>query len=114
MDSNIRLISKSYARGRLEATPTGFPIPDEGPVDAARRSLDPESGGTYRLFRTTSAIEECDMPTYEFRCEKCGKKFSRVEPISQHGKKRPKCPKCSSVKVSQVFSSFFAKTGKKS
>ncbi|MBE0591042.1 MAG: zinc ribbon domain-containing protein [Gemmatimonadales bacterium] len=54
------------------------------------------------------------MPTYEFRCEKCGKKFSRVEPISQHGKKRPKCPKCSSVKVSQVFSSFFAKTGKKS
>ncbi len=54
------------------------------------------------------------MPTYEYRCEKCGKKFSRVEPISQHGGKRPKCPKCNSVKVTQIFSSFFAKTGKKS
>jgi putative FmdB family regulatory protein len=54
------------------------------------------------------------MPTYEFRCEKCRKGFSRVEAISQHGKKRPKCPKCGSVKVMQVFSSFFAKTGKKS
>ena len=54
------------------------------------------------------------MPTYEYRCDKCGKKFSRVEPISQHGSKRPKCPKCNSVKVTQVFSPFFAKTGKKS
>ena len=54
------------------------------------------------------------MPTYEYRCEKCRKRFSRVETISQHGKKRPKCPKCGSAKVMQVFSSFFAKTGKKS
>ncbi len=54
------------------------------------------------------------MPTYEYRCEKCRKRFSRVETISQHGKKRPKCPKCGSAKVVQVFSSFFAKTGKKS
>jgi putative FmdB family regulatory protein len=54
------------------------------------------------------------MPTYDYRCEKCGKKFSRIEPISQHGRKRPKCPKCSSVKVAQIFSPFFAKTGKKS
>jgi len=28
--------------------------------------------------------------------------------------KRPKCPKCHSVKVEQVFSSFFAKTARKS
>ena len=54
------------------------------------------------------------MPTYEYRCEKCRKRFSRVETISQHGKKRPKCPKCGSAKVMQVFSLFFAKTGKKS
>ena len=54
------------------------------------------------------------MPTYEYRCEKCRRRFSRVEPISQHGKKRPKCPKCASTKVEQVFSPFFAKTDKKS
>ena len=54
------------------------------------------------------------MPTYEYRCEQCRKGFSRVESISQHGKKRPKCPKCGSTKVMQVFSPFFAKTGKKS
>jgi putative FmdB family regulatory protein len=54
------------------------------------------------------------MPTYEYRCEKCRKGFSRVETISQHGKKRPKCPKCGSAKVMQVFNPFFAKTSKKS
>jgi putative FmdB family regulatory protein len=90
------------------------PIPDEGPPDAPRLSLDPVSGDTYRLFRTTDVLEECAMPTYDYRCDKCGKKFSRIEPISQHGRKRPKCPKCSSVKVAQIFSPFFAKTGKKS
>jgi putative FmdB family regulatory protein len=54
------------------------------------------------------------MPTYEYRCEKCRRRFSRVETISQHGKKRLKCPKCGSVRVMQVFSSFFVKTGRKS
>jgi putative FmdB family regulatory protein len=54
------------------------------------------------------------MPTYEYRCDNCGRRFSRVEPISRHGKKRPKCPKCNSTKVVQVFSSFFAQTAKKS
>ncbi len=54
------------------------------------------------------------MPTYEYRCEKCRKRFSLMESISQHGKKRRKCPKCNSVRVAQVFSSFFAKTAKKS
>jgi putative FmdB family regulatory protein len=54
------------------------------------------------------------MPTYEYRCGKCGERFSRVESISQHGRKRLTCPKCKSVKVTQVFSSFYAKTAKKS
>jgi putative FmdB family regulatory protein len=54
------------------------------------------------------------MPTYEYRCGKCKKRFSRVEHISQHGGKHPKCPKCGSTKVEQVFSAFYAKTAKKS
>lgn len=54
------------------------------------------------------------MPTYEYRCDDCGERFSRTESISQHGRKRPTCPKCESVKVTQMFSSFYAKTAKKS
>ena len=54
------------------------------------------------------------MPTYEYRCEKCGKRFSVVQAITAHGRKRPACPKCKSVKVEQIFSAFFAKTTKKS
>jgi putative FmdB family regulatory protein len=54
------------------------------------------------------------MPTYEYHCDECQERFSIVETIAQHGKKRPKCPNCGSVKITQVFSSFFAKTSKKS
>jgi putative FmdB family regulatory protein len=54
------------------------------------------------------------MPTYEYRCANCGKRFSVVESISKHEASRRKCPKCKSVKVSQVLSAFFAKTAKKS
>lgn len=54
------------------------------------------------------------MPTYEYQCESCRKRFTRVESISRHGRARPKCPKCKSTKVTQVFSPFYAKTVKKS
>jgi len=73
----------------------------------------------YRFFKSRSLIkwslfEESTMPTYEYRCANCGKRFSVVESISKHEASRRKCPKCKSVKVSQVLSQFFAKTGKKS
>lgn len=54
------------------------------------------------------------MPIYEYRCQKCGKKFECVERISEHDSKHPRCPKCKSAKVVQVLGSFFAKTSKKS
>lgn len=54
------------------------------------------------------------MPTYEYTCESCGKRFSKVESISAHAKGRPACPKCKSRKVVQVLSAFYAKTAKKS
>jgi putative FmdB family regulatory protein len=54
------------------------------------------------------------MPTYEYRCEKCKKAFTRMENISSHGRKKPACPKCKSTNVSQVFTPFYAKTVKKS
>ena len=32
------------------------------------------------------------MPTYQYRCEKCGKRFERTETISEHeGSKKVTC-----------------------
>ncbi len=54
------------------------------------------------------------MPTYEYRCEKCRKKFTLTMGIKEHDSKKTKCPKCGSAKVTQLITSFFAQTSKKS
>jgi putative FmdB family regulatory protein len=54
------------------------------------------------------------MPTYDYRCEQCGKRYSVVQRISEHPVRAPACPKCKSRRTRQVLGSFFAKTVKKS
>jgi putative FmdB family regulatory protein len=54
------------------------------------------------------------MPTYQYRCDKCEKKFERSETISEHEASKAKCPKCGSKKVSQVPGNVFVVTSKKS
>ncbi|MCS7338328.1 MAG: zinc ribbon domain-containing protein [Verrucomicrobiae bacterium] len=54
------------------------------------------------------------MPVYEYECTNCGKKFSQTERMSEHGKRKVRCPKCNSDKVVQRVSTFFAITSKKS
>ena len=54
------------------------------------------------------------MPTYDYRCDKCGKRFSLTMTIAEHDTKRTRCPKCKSVRVMQQFRNFFAQTSKKS
>jgi putative FmdB family regulatory protein len=54
------------------------------------------------------------MPTYDFRCLKCHKKFSRVMTISEFVRRRQPCPSCGSKKVEKQISGFFAITAKKS
>lgn len=54
------------------------------------------------------------MPTYVYRCAKCGEKFERFEHISEHGKVKPTCPKCGGTEVQSVVAPFFAKTSRKS
>ena len=54
------------------------------------------------------------MPTYEYRCEKCGKRFTVIERISEHTGRSPACPKCRSRSTRQRPAAFFAKTVKKS
>lgn len=54
------------------------------------------------------------MPTYDFKCEKCSKKFSLFIPVSEYDKKGFRCPKCKSTKVKQQITSFQVTTSKKS
>lgn len=54
------------------------------------------------------------MPTYDYQCEKCRRRFSVTEPISAHTGRHPACPKCKSRSTRQVLSAFYAKTVKKS
>ncbi len=54
------------------------------------------------------------MPTYVFRCEKCGERFERSMTVAEHDTAKPPCPKCKGRKVSHEISGFFAKTSRKS
>ena len=54
------------------------------------------------------------MPTYDFICEKCNKKFTLIISLSEYEKKKFRCPKCKSTRVKQQISSFQTVTSKKS
>jgi len=57
------------------------------------------------------------MPTYEFLCKKCKKRFERIcslEEYERETKKKIKCPKCGSTSVVRQISAFQVKTSKKS
>jgi putative FmdB family regulatory protein len=57
------------------------------------------------------------MPTYEFLCEKCGKKFEQIWSLSEYDKRskeKTKCPSCASVRVVRTLSMVQVKTSKKS
>ena len=54
------------------------------------------------------------MPMYEFRCRKCGEEFVVRERLSEFGKRKPACPKCTSADVERVMSGFYARTPRKS
>jgi putative FmdB family regulatory protein len=54
------------------------------------------------------------MPTYDYRCENCAKTFSVTLSMSEHDKGNIACPGCKEDKVVQLYSTFYAKTSKKS
>ena len=54
------------------------------------------------------------MPTYDYLCKQCKKKFNLTMSLAQYEKARPACPKCKSRKVEQRIAEFFAVTSKKS
>jgi putative FmdB family regulatory protein len=55
------------------------------------------------------------MPTYVFKCGACGQQFEKIMTIAEREKgKPPSCPKCKKHKAERVYTSFYAKTGRKS
>jgi putative FmdB family regulatory protein len=54
------------------------------------------------------------MPVYEYACQDCGKRFEVRERIEERQKREVRCPHCQSAKVERVFSTFYAKTSRKS
>jgi len=53
------------------------------------------------------------MPTYEYECKKCGKKFEHSQPIEQWDQKQI-CPECQSQQTEKLVTSFIPKTSDKS
>lgn len=54
------------------------------------------------------------MPSYDYRCTECNRKFSLTMTVAEYEKKKVKCPKCGSKKVEQRLATFYAVTSKKS
>jgi putative FmdB family regulatory protein len=54
------------------------------------------------------------MPTYDYRCEKCGNTFTVLQSMRAQEKKETRCPNCQSAEVSQMVSPFTAQTSRKS
>jgi putative FmdB family regulatory protein len=48
------------------------------------------------------------MPTYTFRCPKCGYKFSDVFSMKDYDGKKVICPKCKNKGVKRVFEGSFS------
>ena len=54
------------------------------------------------------------MPTYDYHCPKCKKKFTANLSIVEHDTGKAKCPKCGESNVQQLITAFLVKTSKKS
>ena len=54
------------------------------------------------------------MPSYEYRCPKCNKKFTLILSIGEHDAGKVKCPKCGGKKLGQLITTFQTKTSRKS
>jgi putative FmdB family regulatory protein len=53
------------------------------------------------------------MPTYEYKCKKCGMKFELAQPIEEWNR-RQTCPECNSKETKKLVSPFIPKTSDKS
>jgi len=54
------------------------------------------------------------MPTYEYQCTACKKKFTLIQTMAEHAKGKVACPRCKKKETRQLISSFMVKTSRKS
>jgi len=54
------------------------------------------------------------MPSYDYRCPNCKKKFTAILSIREHDAGKAKCPKCGGKKLVQLITGFQVKTSRKS
>ena len=54
------------------------------------------------------------MPTYEYKCQKCGEEFTRIMSLKDYETAKLTCPKCGSEEVKQQMSQVMTKTSRKS
>ena len=54
------------------------------------------------------------MPMYDYKCLDCGKESLLALTLKEHESGAAACPACGSKKMVQVYTSFIAKTTKKS
>lgn len=54
------------------------------------------------------------MAWYDYRCPECRKDFQVEMKPSEAGAKPVECPECRRKEVERVYSSFYAKTSRKS
>jgi putative FmdB family regulatory protein len=54
------------------------------------------------------------MPSYDYRCGECRKKFTLKQTFEEHDHKKLRCPKCGAHKVERLINPVFTKTSKKS
>jgi putative FmdB family regulatory protein len=54
------------------------------------------------------------MPSYDYRCPNCKKKFTAMLSMREHDAKKAKCPKCGGKKLEQLITGFQVKTSRKS
>jgi putative FmdB family regulatory protein len=70
--------------------------------------------GRLICYNIHPSSREESMPTYEFRCKKCGEQFTVRQRISEYGAAKAACPKCKSREVERLMSDFYARTPRKS
>jgi putative FmdB family regulatory protein len=73
----------------------------------------PTGGGRAKAI-SGGRIRGIEMPTYEYECRDCKKKFTVILTISEHDKAKVSCPKCKGKKIKQNISAFMTKTSRKS
>jgi putative FmdB family regulatory protein len=54
------------------------------------------------------------MPTYEYKCQDCGKESEVSLSMTEHDRGQITCPECKSSRMEQLMSAVSAKTSRKS